>query len=322
MNHVAEAQFGTEKVSHQEIEADIHLPASCAETIAEYARLRVEARMLEQDSAFQAALGEAIAQQQSSPESIRVAKLNVAMNRVRNHLWAKYGLGADKCADDVDRKSGECRFEVNFSNGDKLEGMCSVSTTGQVKLSAVDEATIAAHWNKPVTGAVVFYAGRKFMLESASDGWCLGDDLGSEAPGSLQQMTLQDAIHRLNEALTLEQILAVANEVDAGFVADVRTVEFSDADWRCWTDAVRVKAQAIEVSVQKALKTRTVVLATAAYAVIETPQRSMDVRLERGRSAAKSLRESVAEMRYKAARINRDADFIEAAIPSFELARS
>ena len=159
------------------------------------------------------------------------------------------------------------------------------------------------------------------MLESASDGWRLGNDLGSEAPGMLQQMTLQDAIHRLNEALTLEQILALANEVDAGFVADVRTVEFSDTDWRRWTDAVRVKAQSIEVSVQKA-KTRTVVLATAAYAVIETPQRSMDVRLEPGRSAAKSLRESVAELREKAARINRDADFIEAAIPCFELARS
>lgn len=321
MNHVAEAQFGTEKVSHQEIEADIHLPASCAETIAEYAKLRAEARMLEQDTAFQAAIGEAIAQQQSSPENIRVARLNVAMNRIRNHLWAKYGLGADKCADDVDRKSGECRFEVNFSNGDKLEGMCSVSTTGQVKLSSEDEATIDAHWNKPVTDAAVFYAGRKFMLESASDGWRLGNDLGSEAPGMLQQMTLQDAIHRLNEALTLEQILALANEVDAGFVADVRTVEFSDTDWRRWTDAVRVKAQSIEVSVQKA-KTRTVVLATAAYAVIETPQRSMDVRLEPGRSAAKSLRESVAELREKASRINRDADFIEAAIPCFELARS
>ena len=321
MNHVAEAQFGTEKVSHQEIEADIHLPASCAETIAEYAKLRAEARMLEQDAAFQAAIGEAIAQQQSSPESIRVAQLNVAMNRVRNHLWAKYGLSADKCADDVDRKSGECRFEVNFSNGDKLEGMCSVSTTGQVKLSSEDEATIDAHWNKPVTDAAVFYAGRKFMLESASDGWRLGNDLGSEAPGMLQQMTLQDAIHRLNEALTLEQILALANEVDAGFVADVRTVEFSDTDWSRWTDAVRVKAQSIEVSVQKA-KTRTVVLATAAYAVIETPQRSMDVRLEPGRSAAKSLRESVAELREKASRINRDADFIEAAIPCFELARS
>ena len=321
MNHVAEAQFGTEKVSHQEIEADIHLPASCAETIAEYAKLRAEARMLEQDTAFQAAIGEAIAQQQSSPESIRVAQLNVAMNRIRNHLWAKYGLGADKCADDVDRKSGECRFEVNFSNGDKLEGMCSVSTTGQVKLSSEDEATIDAHWNKPVTDAAVFYAGRKFMLESASDGWRLGNDLGSEAPGMLQQMTLQDAIHRLNEALTLEQILALANEVDAGFVADVRTVEFSDTDWRRWTDAVRIKAQSIEVSVQKA-KTRTVVLATAAYAVIETPQRSMDVRLEPGRSAAKSLRESVAELREKASRINRDADFIEAAIPCFELARS
>lgn len=321
MNHVAEAQFGTEKVSHQEIEADIHLPVSCAETIAEYAKLRAEARMLEQDTAFQAAIGEAIAQQQSSPESIRVAQLNVAMNRVRNHLWAKYGLSADKCADDVDRKSGECRFEVNFSNGDKLEGMCSVSTTGQVKLSSEDEATIDAHWNKPVTDAAVFYAGRKFMLESASDGWRLGNDLGSEAPGMLQQMTLQDAIHRLNEALTLEQILALANEVDAGFVADVRTVEFSDTDWRRWTDAVRVKAQSIEVSVQKA-KTRTVVLATAAYAVIETPQRSMDVRLEPGRSAAKSLRESVAELREKASRINRDADFIEAAIPCFELARS
>ena len=116
--------------------------------------------------------------------------------------------------------------------------------------------------------------------------------------------------------------MALANEVDAGFVADVRTVDFSDADWRRWTDAVRVKAQAIETSVQGELKTRTVVLATAAYAVIETPQRSMDVRLERGRSAAKSLRESVAELREKAARINRDADFIEAAIPCFELARS
>ena len=63
-------------------------------------------------------------------------------------------------------------------------------------------------------------------------------------------MTLQAAIGQLNEVVTQEQVKALNERIDVGFVADVPTVQFSDADWPLWTDAVRTKAQAIEASTQ------------------------------------------------------------------------
>lgn len=65
------------------------------------------------------------------------------------------------------------------------------------------------------------------------------------------------------------------------------------------------------------MKTRVIVLSTAAYAVIETKDRSMDVQLAAGRSAAQSLQETVDELREKARALNERADFIERAIAHF-----
>ena len=50
-----------------------------------------------------------------------------------------------------------------------------------------------------------------------------------------------------------------------------------------------------------------------AYACIKWDKGAMDVRLEPGRSAGASLRETAAEMRAKAERLNRDADLIDGA---------
>ena len=53
--------------------------------------------------------------------------------------------------------------------------------------------------------------------------------------------------------------------------------------------------------------------AQSAYACIKADHITMDVRLSPGRSAAQSLTESVAEMREKAAKLQKRADVIEAA---------
>jgi len=63
-------------------------------------------------------------------------------------------------------------------------------------------------------------------------------------------MTLQGAIHLLNSVTTLAQVVALNEKVDAGFVADVPTIQFSDADWLLWSDAVRNKTQSIEADYQ------------------------------------------------------------------------
>lgn len=50
-----------------------------------------------------------------------------------------------------------------------------------------------------------------------------------------------------------------------------------------------------------------------AYACIQWEKGVMDVRLEPGRSAGASMRETAAEMRAKAEKLKRDADLIDAA---------
>lgn len=56
------------------------------------------------------------------------------------------------------------------------------------------------------------------------------------------------------------------------------------------------------------MKVRTIIGAQAAYACIETESVSMDIRLEPGRSAAKSLREWADEQVAKADRLRRNAE--------------
>lgn len=56
------------------------------------------------------------------------------------------------------------------------------------------------------------------------------------------------------------------------------------------------------------MKVRTIIGAQYAYAVIESPGRCLDVRLEPGRSAAVSLRQSAEELREKARRILQQAE--------------
>lgn len=64
------------------------------------------------------------------------------------------------------------------------------------------------------------------------------------------------------------------------------------------------------------MKTK-IIIGAHAYACIETETRTMDILLSAGRGAQQSLNETVADMRAKAEKIMRDADFIEFAIPSF-----
>ena len=56
------------------------------------------------------------------------------------------------------------------------------------------------------------------------------------------------------------------------------------------------------------MKVRTIIGAQAAYACIETESVSMDIRLEPGRSAAKSRREWADEQVAKADRLRRNAE--------------
>jgi len=55
------------------------------------------------------------------------------------------------------------------------------------------------------------------------------------------------------------------------------------------------------------MRVRTIIGAQAAYACITSLDINLDVRLEPGRSAAQSLRETAEEWRAKAARLQRDA---------------
>ena len=66
------------------------------------------------------------------------------------------------------------------------------------------------------------------------------------------------------------------------------------------------------------MKVRTIIGAQAAYACITTESVSMDIRLEPGRSAAKSLREWAEEQRNKADRLARNAQLAIAAAKQLE----
>ena len=66
------------------------------------------------------------------------------------------------------------------------------------------------------------------------------------------------------------------------------------------------------------MKVTTMIGATAAYACIEHEGLSMDVRLEPGRSAAQSLRETAEEWRAKARRLQENADLMVVAASKLE----
>lgn len=68
------------------------------------------------------------------------------------------------------------------------------------------------------------------------------------------------------------------------------------------------------------MKVRTIIGAQAAYACITTESISMDIRLEPGRSAAKSLREWADEQKAKADRLDRMADLARQAAKQLEAA--
>lgn len=57
----------------------------------------------------------------------------------------------------------------------------------------------------------------------------------------------------------------------------------------------------------------TTIIGASAYAVIKTPTRTMDVRIAPGKSVAYRLQEHADELREKATRLLRDADFVEQA---------
>jgi hypothetical protein len=58
----------------------------------------------------------------------------------------------------------------------------------------------------------------------------------------------------------------------------------------------------------------TTIIGANAYACIKTPTRSMDVLIEPGKSVQFRLKEHAAELRAKAARLMRDADFVDLAV--------
>jgi hypothetical protein len=58
----------------------------------------------------------------------------------------------------------------------------------------------------------------------------------------------------------------------------------------------------------------TTIIGANAYACIKTPTRSMAVLIQPGNSVAYRLQEHADELRKKAARLMRDADFVEQAV--------
>ena len=62
----------------------------------------------------------------------------------------------------------------------------------------------------------------------------------------------------------------------------------------------------------------TLIIGASAYAHIKTDTIDMDIRLEPGRSASQSLRETADEWREKAARLLRNADLAELAAIDLE----
>jgi hypothetical protein len=58
----------------------------------------------------------------------------------------------------------------------------------------------------------------------------------------------------------------------------------------------------------------TTIIGANAYACIKTPTRSMDILIQPGKSVAYRLQEHADELREKAKRLLRDADFVEQAV--------
>ncbi len=61
-----------------------------------------------------------------------------------------------------------------------------------------------------------------------------------------------------------------------------------------------------------------VIIGSNVYAVIESQTRNMDVLIPPGKGVGARLAENATEMREKAARLLRDAEFIESAISTIE----
>ena len=61
-----------------------------------------------------------------------------------------------------------------------------------------------------------------------------------------KRTTIQEALLKLSEANSIDQVVLLCDEIDSGFVADVQTVHFSDSDWRQWNAAIRDKTQFLE----------------------------------------------------------------------------
>jgi hypothetical protein len=58
----------------------------------------------------------------------------------------------------------------------------------------------------------------------------------------------------------------------------------------------------------------TTIIGANAYAVIKTPTRTMDVLIEPGKSVQFRLKEHATQLREKATRLMRDADFVDLAV--------
>ena len=65
----------------------------------------------------------------------------------------------------------------------------------------------------------------------------------------------------------------------------------------------------------------TTIIGANAYACIKTPTRSMDVLIQPGKSVQFRLKEHAAELREKAARLMRDADFVDLAVLTIQSER-
>lgn len=71
-------------------------------------------------------------------------------------------------------------------------------------------------------------------------------ELTAYKAGKLSATTLQEALARLAKTASLQEVEEIRAEVDAGFMADIPTVNFSDADWQTWTENLRNKVEALK----------------------------------------------------------------------------
>lgn len=62
-----------------------------------------------------------------------------------------------------------------------------------------------------------------------------------------EKTTFREAMRQLDAAATREDVLALEERIQAGFVADIPTVQFAQADWPRWTEAIQAKTRSFEV---------------------------------------------------------------------------